>query len=71
MKKIAAPNAARPRAPVQVGGESIRFWPVCFRARARASSRLRGRAALPRRSMLPPWVPRCFFRRFFVVRATP
>ena len=64
--------ATRPRMTElrQVGGRSARAAGLRLeRARAFASSRLRGRARRRLVSMRPPWVPRRLRRRFFLVWA--
>ena len=56
----------------QLGGFGVRgsrFLVLLF-ARARASARLRALPRAGRRSIRPPWVPRCLRRRFFLVWAT-
>src|SRR6266446_10257339 len=56
----------------QVGAAGTRgppFFFVRLRARDCASARLRARPRTGRVSMRPPWVPRCFRRRFFFVCA--
>ena len=59
----AGDRAAPGRRAVDLRGRRLRL----ARARAFASSRLRGRAARRLVSMRPPWVPRCLRRRFFFV----
>jgi len=66
--KITAATKALVTALRHVGGASMRGLPFRRdRARALASSRLRGRPARRLVSILPPWVPRRLRRRFFFV----
>jgi hypothetical protein len=70
--KITAAIAPRLIELRQVGGLSV-FGAALRPARARAfaSSRLRGRPLRRFVSIRPPWVPRCLRLRFFRVWAIP
>jgi hypothetical protein len=68
--KIAAATAPRVIELRQVGGASTFGADLRpERARAFASSRVRGRPTRRLASIRPPWVPRCLRRRFFLVWA--